>query len=56
MIFEVDFAIQINNDFQTIHKELIFAESVTECMDKAKRTKERLFQKENHKVHIFIGA
>jgi hypothetical protein len=54
MLFEVDFSIKINGYFQTVHKEFIFAESVSECQDKAESIREELPQNKHNHLHIFI--
>lgn len=56
MVFEVDFAVQINNSFHTVQKAFIFADSVSECQDKAESLRDELIQSKNHHVHIFIEA
>lgn len=54
MLFDVDFSVKSNGDFQTVHKALIFANSVTECKDLADEIKNNL--KENKNIYIFIEA
>lgn len=54
MLFSVDFSIQINQSFCTIHTAFIHAESVSECMDVAEEIKEELPQNKQQHVHIFI--
>jgi hypothetical protein len=56
MVYPVDFSIKINGNFQTIHKAFIFADSVSECRDKAEDMCNDLPQNKNHHVHIFIEA
>jgi hypothetical protein len=56
MIFPVDFAIKINDSFCTVHTALIYAQSVSECQDKAEEIRESLPQNKKHHVHIFIEA
>ncbi|WP_170169225.1 hypothetical protein [Mesobacillus subterraneus] len=56
MLFEVDFAVKINNCFQTVHKAFIDAESVLECHDQAEEVREQLPVNQNNHVHIFIEA
>lgn len=56
MVYEVDFSIQINKTFHTIHKAFIFAVSVSECQVKAESIRDELIQSKNHHVHIFIEA
>ena len=56
MIFEIDFAININGDFQTIHTAFVSADSVSECQEAAKTIRTELPQNEKQHVHIFIGA
>jgi hypothetical protein len=56
MLFEVDFAVKINGNFQTVHKEFVFAESVSDCQDKAETIRNELLVNNNHHVHIFIEA
>lgn len=56
MIFPVDFAIKINDSFCTVHTALIFAQSVSECQDKAEKIRKNLPQFKKHNVHIFIEA
>lgn len=54
MLFHVDFALKINSDFQIVHKAFIFAESVSDCQDKAEVIRDQLPQNKHHHVHIFI--
>jgi hypothetical protein len=56
MLYHVDFAIKINDSFQVVHKAFIFAESVSECQDKAETMREKLPQNKQHHVLIFIDA
>jgi hypothetical protein len=56
MLYEVDFAIKINQCFQTVHKAFIDAESVSECQDHAEEVREQLPVNQNNHVHIFIEA
>ena len=56
LLFEVDFALKINGNFQTVHKEFIFAESVSECQFEAESIREELFIRKNQHVHIFIES
>jgi hypothetical protein len=56
MLYEVDFSIKINGRFKSLHKELIFANSVTECRDKAKLIRDELLQNDKNQIHIFIEA
>lgn len=56
MLFEVDFAIKINNCFHTVHKAFIDAESVSDCMYQAEEEKEQLPANESNQIHIFIEA
>lgn len=53
MLFSVDFSIRVNGNFRTVHTELIFANSVSECKRVAKEISNTL-QHEN--IHIFIDA
>jgi hypothetical protein len=55
MVFEIDFALKINGSFQTFHKELIFAGSVSECQDMAEAIRAELPHNQNYQVYIFIG-
>jgi len=55
MLFEVDFALRINGNYQTIHTAFVAADSVSECMDKAEGIRDELPQSKNQHVHIFIG-
>lgn len=54
MLFSVDFSIQINQNFCTVHTAFIHADSVSECMVEAEEIKETLSVNKKHKVHIFI--
>jgi hypothetical protein len=56
MVYPVNFSIKINESFCTVQTALIFADSVSECMDKAEGVKETLPQYKKHHVHIFIEA
>jgi hypothetical protein len=56
MIYPVDFSIKINHSFCTIHSELIFADSVSECQEKAENIRDHLPQHRKQHVHIFIDA
>lgn len=56
MLYEVDFSIKVNDSFCTIHKEFIFAQSVSECQDQAEIILQELPQSKNHHVRIFIEA
>jgi hypothetical protein len=56
MLYEVDFSVKVNGNFQTIHKEFIFADSVSECQDKAESIRDLLSQNKQQHVHIFIEA
>ena len=56
MLFEVDFALKINGTFQTISKDFIFAESVSECQDKAEEIRKKLRHSKNQNIYIFIEA
>lgn len=56
MIYPVDFSIKVNDSFCTIHSELIFANSVSECQDVAENIRETLPQYKKHHVLIFIEA
>ncbi|MCM3663476.1 hypothetical protein M3204_03620 [Mesobacillus subterraneus] len=56
MLFEVDFAIKINNCFQTVHKAFIDAESVSDCMYQAEEEIEQLPVNKSNQIHIFIEA
>jgi hypothetical protein len=56
MVYPVNFSIKINESFCTVQTALIFADSVSECMDKAEGVKETLPQFKKHHVHIFIDA
>jgi dynactin complex subunit len=56
MLFEVDYSIKINGNFQTIYKEFIFAASVSECQYKAEVIRDELHQNKQQHVHIFIMA
>jgi hypothetical protein len=55
MLFEVDFAVKINDSFQTIHKEFIFADSVSKCQGEAETIRNELPHNRNHHIYIFIG-
>lgn len=54
MLFPVDFSIKINEDFYPVHTELIFANTVSECMKEAREIKKTLPQQDS--IHIFIDA
>jgi hypothetical protein len=54
MLFEVDSSIKFNTIFQTIHTAYIFANSVSECQDKAEQIREELPLNQNQQIHIFI--
>jgi hypothetical protein len=56
MLFEVDFAIKVYGSFHTVHKEFVYANSVSECQDKAEQIREDLRQHKSNQVHIFIEA
>ncbi|NEX77397.1 hypothetical protein G4Z05_00585 [Bacillus thermocopriae] len=56
MLFEVDFALRINDNFLTIHKAFVLADSVSECQKKAEGIRNELPQNKLHQVHIFIEA
>lgn len=56
MIYEVDFAIKINNTFQTIHTAFIEAISVSECQHKAETIKDKLPHAKTEDIRIFIEA
>jgi hypothetical protein len=56
MLFHVDFALKVNGNFQIVHKAFIFAESVSECQDKAETVRDKLPQNKQQHVHIFIEA
>jgi hypothetical protein len=51
MLFPVDFSIRVNGNFHTVHTELIFANSVSECKQLANEISKTLSQ-EN--IHIFL--
>jgi hypothetical protein len=53
-LFEVDFSVKINGYFQTVKKELIFANSVSECKKLAERFLDNFKNKQD--IHIFIEA
>jgi hypothetical protein len=53
MLFSVDFSIRVNGNFQTVHTELIFANSVSECKQEAMKISNTLQQED---IHIFIEA
>ncbi|MEH7122082.1 hypothetical protein V7127_02435 [Bacillus sp. JJ1773] len=55
MLFSVDFSIQLNGDFHTIHSAFIHAENVTECKKMAEKIKGELPENKHYHVHIFIG-
>lgn len=54
MLFEVDFAIKINESFCTIYIAFLQAETVSECHSQATEIANTLPQSKNHEVHIFI--
>lgn len=54
MLFEVDFSIKVNDSFCTVHKQFIFAQSVSECQEQAEEILETLPQQKSHHVYIFI--
>lgn len=54
MLFSVDFSIQVNEHFQTVHWAFIPAESVSECREVAQEIKDSLPESKDHHVHIFI--
>jgi hypothetical protein len=56
MLFEVNFDLKINGNFQTIHTAFVFADSVSECQEKAESIRNELPQSKRQHVHIFIGA
>jgi hypothetical protein len=56
MLFEVNFAVKINGNFQMIHKAFVFAESVSDCQGKSESIREELSLYKNHHIHIFIEA
>ncbi len=56
MMYEVDFSIKLNGSFYSIHKEFIFAQSISECQDHAENILNGLPHNRNHHVHIFIEA
>lgn len=56
MLYPVDFSIKLNGSFQTIHSELIYASSVSECQETAKSIRKELPQHQHYEVHIFIEA
>jgi hypothetical protein len=56
MVFEVNFAVKINGNFQTVHKAFVFAESVSECQEKSEGIREELSLNKKHHIHIFIDA
>ncbi|MBT2722280.1 hypothetical protein [Bacillus sp. ISL-46] len=56
MLFEVNFAVKINGNFQNVHKAFVFAESVSDCQEKSKSIREELSINKNHHIHIFIEA
>jgi hypothetical protein len=56
MLYEVDFAIKIHSCFHTVHTAFVFADSVSECQDKAEQIREDLSQHKTNQVHIFIEA
>lgn len=56
MLYEVDFSIKINGLFHSVYKGFVFANSVSECQEKAESILEELPQKDKHHIHIFIEA
>lgn len=56
MLYKVDFSIKVNDSFCTVHKVFIFAESVSECQDKAEEIRDTIPQNENNDIRIFIEA
>jgi hypothetical protein len=56
MVFEVNFALKFNGNFQTIHKAFVFAESVSDCQEKSESIRDELALNKNHHIHIFIEA
>jgi hypothetical protein len=56
MLFEVDFTIKVHGSFHSVHKAFVFANSVSECQDKAEQIRAELRQDKNNQVHIFIEA
>jgi hypothetical protein len=56
VLYEVDFAEKINECFYTIHNELIYAGSVSECKHQAKEIRDTLNQYQKREIHIFIEA
>ncbi|MED3549988.1 hypothetical protein [Cytobacillus praedii] len=56
MLYSVDFSIQVNGCFSTIHTAFIHATTVSECKDLAEDIKVNLPESKSHHVHIFIEA
>jgi hypothetical protein len=56
MLYEVDFSLKINGMFKSVHKAFIFADSVSECQDKAESIRDELPQNNKQYIHIFIEA
>ncbi|UOE54940.1 hypothetical protein [Cytobacillus oceanisediminis] len=54
MLFSVDFTIECNGGFSTVHTALIHAMSVTECKSVAEDILEELPELTDQKIHIFI--
>lgn len=54
MLFSVDFSIQVNENFHTVHWAFITADSVSECREVAREMKDSIPESKNHYVHIFI--
>lgn len=56
MVYPVDFSIKVNGSFCTVHTVLIYANSVSECWNKAEGVRDMLPHNKSHQIHIFIEA
>ena len=56
MLYLVDFSIKINGNFNSVHNELIFANSVSECKKIADIICNELSANCRNDIHIFIEA
>jgi hypothetical protein len=56
MVYEVNFVIKINGNFQSVHRAIVFAESVSDCQEKSESIREELSQNKKQHIHIFIEA
>ncbi|WP_141433009.1 hypothetical protein [Bacillus sp. 03113] len=55
MLFEVDFAVKENGDFNTVYTALIDAKNVSMCKEEANDIKANLPNHIDKRVYVFIG-